>query len=88
MLENTLCFLPWFLILMGTCESRMMPALYAQTKTTSTNAKSLPNLSISVKCVSSILKPIDFKALNADSICQRSLYIDCPWSGLLNEAII
>jgi tetratricopeptide (TPR) repeat protein len=63
-LNKLLAFLPWFLILIGQTVSRNIPILYAQTKATRTKAKSLLTRSISVKCVSSILKQLDFRARN------------------------
>ena len=63
-LNKLLAFLPCFLILIGQIASRNIPIFYAQTKATNTKAKRLLIRSISVKCVSSILKPLDFRARN------------------------
>ena len=44
--------------------------------------------SISVRCVSSILNPALFIALNIVSICHRCLYASTAFSGLLKETTI
>jgi hypothetical protein len=49
------------------------PTTYAQANTSVTMENKFSTRLKSVKCVSSMLNPLNFNALNAVSTCQRSL---------------
>ena len=88
-LKILLALRPLFNILIGFSFScRNIPARYAQIKAMQITPIIFDNLFMSVRCVSSILNPLDFMALNIVSICHCSLYFIKALCSLLYEAII